>query len=291
MTFQKHKSHKSKPIWTTQDHPWRIAYPWFDQMRTKQASGSPMQTPRFDATVCAPKLHTDPYQCKNFMTLHNLATEAAAKAWPQNPWPIAGGVCKIEDGDKPFIFKTQPGQQPRIYNPAEYAHRAGHWTFEISSGSFRPSVAVAFDGTAMDVPCQTMNGKTFYKSGDYATIRINAFTYQNETFGVKFGFDMIVFTREGEPIGSSGPKSAASMYAALAGPAAQPQPVAAVTQPYPPQQPAHAPLYAPLSPPLAPAALGYPAAAPAYAPPGPVAPPVPPPYPVPARAGLPPFPR
>lgn len=292
MTFQKHQSKKSKPIFTPQDRLWRIAYPFFDEMRTKQANGSPMQTPRFDATVCAPKLSNDPNQCSNFRLLHSLAAEAAALAWPQNPWPIPGGQCKIEDGDVPFVFKTQPGQPPKVYDPAQYAWRNGNWTFEISSGSYRPSVAVMQDGRPFDVPCQTLNGRTFYKGGDYGRIHLNAFTYHHESgkFGVKFGFDTILFMQEGDPIGSSGPKSAANMFAGILPPVTT-APVAPVAPHYaPPAAPAApaAPLYAPPSPPLAPAAPAYPTAPGPAAPPAPMAPPG---YPAPAPSGLPPFPQ
>jgi hypothetical protein len=292
----------------------RTAYPYFHEKRTKNAAGVPFTkkdgtpNPRHSATFMFPKLSADPHQCANYMFLWGLAVEAARKMWPQNVdtagnwvWP-GGAQYAVKDGDVPFVSKAKPGQpQPSAEEIAKKnAWRNGFWIVEaehfMDPG---PRICKVVNGQVHELPAKAINGQAMYKSGDWGYVNLHAYAYENETFGINFGFDGFCFTREGEAIGSSGPRSAAQMFGNVAGMAA---PGAVVPSagpvgmpPVPGAVPPAAPVAAPVaSPPVYAAPVPPVAAAPVYAAAPPVAPVAPPP-PAPAMAmpglpGLPPIP-
>jgi hypothetical protein len=287
-----HKSQRSEAVLTPEV---RIAYPFVHEKRTKRANGTPMPKPRFDSVLLLPKLHTDPAQCPNYKFLSDLCMQAATKAW--GSWP-AGGHWPIQDGDAPPKPKAPvPGQAPAVVDPAKSAWRKGHWVIEATSYlDTGPRVAVMQGGQPVEIPARVIAGKTMYKSGDYGIASISAFTFQNEKFGVNFGLEGILFTREGERIGSGGQRSAAEMFGGVAPPASvappglPPQPPGLPPQYAPPATPT--PQYAPNPPGMPPSAVAQSFASP----PGAVAqsfvaPPPTPAYAAPPSAPpLPPFP-
>jgi hypothetical protein len=271
----KHKAQRSESKLTPSDV--RIAYPFVHEKRTKTAAGAPLKAPRHDAVVLFPKLHTDPQKCPNYMFLVGLIMEAVAKeptwggGWPQ------GGKWPIQDGDVPHQPKPKPGVPPKTPEQiaAGNAWRKGNWVAEVSSNvDPGPRVAVLQNGQAIEIPARVVNGRTMYKSGDYGRVSMHAYTYQNETWGANFGIEGILWTHEGEAIGSSGPRSAAQMFGdvvSMAPPGAAPAPPPGTFAP----------------PPVAPVAA--PPQASGYVPPGPP-PPAAPPAPPANAGGLPPFP-
>lgn len=304
----KKKSERS----STQNSPSevRTAYPYFHEKRTKNAAGQPFlkkdgtPNPRHSATFMFPKLSADPHQCANYMFLWGLAVEAARKMWPQNVdnagqwvWP-QGAQYAVKDGDVPFVPKAKPGQpQPSAEEIAKKnAWRRGYWIVEaehfMDPG---PRICKVVNGQVHELPAKMINGQAMYKSGDFGFVNIHAYAYENETFGINFGFDGFCFTREGEAIGSSGPRSAAQMFGSVAGMAAPGAAMPGAGPALPPMTPGQPAPYVPTTI-TAPAAPASPVAAPA-APPAPpmpaaavvAAPPVAPP-PAPPMPGLPPIP-
>lgn len=317
----KKRNERSEPQNTPSET--RVAYPYFHEKRTKNAAGilftrkDGTPNPRYSGTFMFPKLSSDAYQCANYMFLWGLACEAARKMWPQNVdqsgqwvWP-AGAQFDVKDGDVPFVPKAKPGvPAPSAEEVAKKnAWRRGYWIVEAEN--FLPDtvirVAKVVNGQVVDIPAKSINGVEQYKSGDFGFPNVHAYAYENETFGVNFGFDGFLFTREGERIGNnSGPRSAAQMFGNVAGmvpnsnmPSGGQVPTAAPGMPpsLPPAAPA--PVAAPPMQPGAPA-IGLPANMPplpspsgpatvGYAPPvAPVAPP--PPAPAMVMPGLPPIP-
>lgn len=270
---EQHKSQRSESALTPEI---RIAYPHVHEKRTKRANGQPLKSPRHDATLLVPKLHNDPAQCPNYAMLAKHCMEAAAKAWGNFP---QGGHWPIQDGDAPPKPKapTVPGQAAAA--PKEYPWRKGNWIVEVTHNlDPGPRVCVMQNGQAVEIPARVIAGKVMYKGGDYGFVSIHAYTFQNEKFGVNFGFEGVLFTREGEAIGSSGPRSASDMFGGVArvvapaiAPTAGPPGVPGFYTP-PPMPAATAPAPAP-----APAMPVPPAAAPL--PPMPVAPGPLPPFP------------
>lgn len=264
----------------------RIAYPFFHERRTKNAAGQPLKTgPRFDGQFMYPKLSADAATCANYKFLSGLCMEAAAKMWPGAGWP-AGAIWPIKDGDVPYVSKPKPGQTP--LTPEQVAEknawRKGYWIFEAANYlDPGPRVAVLLNGQVVEIPARIVNGQSMYKSGDYGIPNLHAYAYQNEQFGVNFGFDGFCFTRPGDAIGNSGPRSAEQMFGGVAGTVAAPAPampgvgatpaMPAAPQSYAPQPPMPPQTYAP---PLAPVA--------------PVAPVGPPPVPMAPAPGLPALP-
>jgi hypothetical protein len=269
-----HKSQRSDAVLTPEV---RIAYPFVHEKRTKRANGTPMPKPRFDSVLLLPKLHVDPALCPNYKFLADLCMQAATKAW--GSWP-AGGHWPIQDGDAPPKPKAPvPGQAPATVDPSKNAWRKGHWIVEATNYlDTGPRVAVMQGGQPVEIPARVISGKTMYKSGDFGIASISAFTFQNEKFGVNFGLEGVLFTREGERIGSGGQRSAAEMFSGVAPAGGAPMPPG-----LPPQPPAAAPVpqYAPPAAP-APQYVPNPPGTPPPAPPAqqyvapPSAPPLPP---------------
>jgi len=224
----------------------RGAYLYLHKKRTKNAAGTPLNTPRFDGTWLFPKLAADAGSCPNYMFLYGLVIEAARKMWPGSvdaagnwAWP-QGGQFPIKDGDVPLQSKPKPGKP--IKTPAEIAEankwRCGYWVIEATNYlDPGPQVAVILNGQAMQVPAQVINGQEVWKSGDWCVVNLHAWAYENETFGVNFGFEGVLFTKPGEKIGKSGQRSAADMFAGVATFGAAPP--AAI--PGAPPMPGHAP--------------------------------------------------
>lgn len=276
MTEVKHKSQRSE---TALIGECRIAFPFHQEKRTKSAGGDPLDKPRNDCVVLVPKLSRDPAQCANYAKLAGLCMEAAKKAWNEFP---QGGKWPIQDGDVPHQPKPKPGIAPLTPEQiaAKNAWRVGHWVIEVSTNlDPGPRVCLLKNGVAEEIPAKVVNGVQLYKSGDYGYVSLNAYTFQNKTFGVNFGYEGVLYTRPGEAIGSSGPRSASQMFGGVAGTVAQPAPM-------PPGTGAGqgAPAYAPPpSPPMAPVA-------PAYAPMPPQAPQMAPVAPAPGLLPMPPAP-
>lgn len=238
----------------------RIAFPYLHEKRTKRADGQPLKTPRHDCVFLLPKLAKDAAACPNYKILSDMLMEAAAKMWPSHGWP-AGAIWPIKDGDVPYVAKPKPGVTPKTPEQIATANawRTGHWVFEATNNlDPGPRVAIAQNGQAVEIPAKVLNGVQQYKSGDYGIVHLHAYTYQNEQFGANFGFEGVCFTRSGEAIGSSGPRSAQQMFGEM--PALQPSAGAGPAPdqvPPPPVAPPLAPA-APPAPPMAPAAAGLP---------------------------------
>lgn len=287
MTQEKHKSQRSETKLTPES---RIAFPFHHEKRTKSAGGAPLDKPRHDAIVLIPKLDADPMKCANYALLASMCMEAATKAWGSFP---QGGKWPIQDGDIPHTPKPKPGVAP--LTPEQIAERnkwrKGSWVIEVSSNlDPGPRVCVLQNGVATEIPAKVVNGVQLYKSGDYGFVSLSAYTFHNQTFGVNFGYEGVLYTRPGEAIGSSGPRSAAQMFGSVAGTAA-PQNTAPPMPGAMPQQPAA--VAPPPMPPAAPASPQQqqfaPGAVPTATPAIPL-PPMPPAAPVLMPPALPPFP-
>jgi hypothetical protein len=283
MTTEKHKSQRSETILLGEV---RIAFPFHQEKRTKSAGGKPLDRPRNDCVVLVPKLSTDPAQCANYGKLAVICMEAARKAWPSSVdaagnwmWP-AGGKWPIQDGDTPHVSKPKPGVPAKTPEQTALANkwRTGSWVIEVSTNlDPGPRVCVMQNGVAQEIPAKVVAGVQLYKSGDFGYVSLNAYSFQNETWGVNFGYEGVLYTRPGEAIGSSGPRSAQQMFGTVAGtaPVAAPLPPSAGAAPAAPPAPGGqvaAPPQMP-APPMAPA-MPAPPAMPqtqGYVPPGPTA--------------------
>lgn len=287
MTIEKHKSQRSETILIGEA---RIAFPFHHEKRTKSAGGAPLEKPRHDAVVLVPKLAADPAQCANYAKLSAICMEAATKAWGP-AWP-QGGKWPIQDGDVPHVAKPKPGVAPKTPEQIAAANkwREGCWVIEVSTNlDPGPRVCVMQNGVAQEIPAKVVAGVQLYKSGDYGYVSLNAYTFQNQTFGVNFGYEGVLYTRPGEAIGSSGPRSVSQMFGSVAGMAANPAPAAPGAAPGPVAPPSP-PMGAPNAPTAAPATVAAPVLPASVVSPSSV--PGMPPMPMPAMAtpGLPPLP-
>ncbi len=224
MSIQKHASTRSEPALTPES---RIVYCFLHERRTKDGQGKPLDPPRHECTILIPKLHNDPAQCPNYAMLARLCMEACNKQvafgynFPQ------GGHWPIKDGDAPPKPKLAPPGSPQQAPDAnKYAYQKGHWV--INAGSVLepgPRVCVMQGGQAIEIPAKVIAGKVMYKSGDFGHASIQAYTYHNQTYGVKFSLEGVLFTREGEAIGGQGgPRAAAAMFGGIAPVSATPMP-------------------------------------------------------------------
>lgn len=273
----------------------RIAFPYHQEKRLKSAGGALLDKPRYDATILYPKLGPAE-SCPNYKRLSEMAMEAATKAWAG--WP-EGGKWPIADGDIPYPHKPKPGE--KALTPEQIAERnkwrVGSWVVEVST-ILEPGVKVSIlnNGVMQDVPAQTVAGVQTYKSGDYGYVSMNAYSFQNKTWGVNFGYEGVAYTRPGELIGG-GPRSSTQMFAGL--PALAGGGGMTTAAPRPPGSPTGGALPLPPSPPQLPvtASPGMAPSAPAMAPmptvsaASPSSPPLPPMPPMPTAAGAPPLPR
>lgn len=266
----------------------RIAFPYLHKKRTQNAAKQPLKTPRFDATLLFPKVTNDATTCPNYKFISDLCMEAAGKMWPGVGWPT-GGLWPIKDGDIPYVAKPKPGVPPKTPEQiaAANAWRVGHWVVEVTNFlDVGPKVVVMrTNGQGEEIPAEVINGVQQYKSGDFGIVHVCAYAYENDQWGTNLSLEGVCFTRPGDPIGSSGPRSASQMFGSVAGmvtPAATAAPGAA---PAPGPQ-----TYAPPAPPAPPS----PAPQQYAAPPAPPAPPAAPQYAAPplpgVPAGLPPLP-
>jgi len=208
----------------------RIAFPFHHEKRTKSAGGDLLDKPRHDAVVLVPKLNRDAAQCPNYAALAAHCMEAATKAWQSFP---QGGKWPIQDGDIPHTQKPKPGVVP--LTPEQIAEknkwRAGHWVIEVANNlEPGPKVCMLRNGVAEEIPARVVMGTQLYKSGDYGYVYLSAYTFSNKTFGVNYSYDGVLYTRQGELIGSSGTKSATQMFGAVATAAPVPQPYTTTVQ-------------------------------------------------------------
>jgi hypothetical protein len=255
----------------------RAAYIYFHTKKTKSAAGELYAdndgnpTPRHATTLLIPKTG-DASTCKNYAFLWGLACQAGMKMWPTSvndsatwQWP-PGAKFPVNDGDVPFVQKPVPGKP--ILSEAERIEknkwRNGCWTLDVESRS-DVGVAKVIDGFIYEVPAQRarlVNGQVLgdpaapeiYKSGDWGIPNIHAYAYQNKTFGVNFGFDGFLFTREGEAIGNGGgggPRNTSQMFGGLGFSTAAPVTTApaAAAAPQAPAATYTAPVAAPTAPP------------------------------------------
>lgn len=293
------KNQRSAPTNTPREV--RVAYPYFHEKRTKNAAGvlfmskkTGLPNPRYSGSLMFPKLAAEAGQCANYMFLWNLAIEAARKMWPTNldaagnwTWPV-GAQYSVRDGDIPYVAKPKPGVIPAT--PEEIAKknawRNGYWIVEVENFfDPGPKIAKVIGGTEVELPAKVLNGIAQYKGGDFGVPNIHAYAYQNETFGVNFGFDGFCFTREGEAIGSSGPRSVEQMFGGIAGTVAPggALPVGLPTVAAPPSAPSLPPSAPAIAPPaMAPSATVTAPMPTVSAPPSPPMPPVAPAPPLPA---------
>lgn len=222
----------------------RIAYPKIHEKRTESAGGAKLDTPHYTVDLLLPKLGPAE-SCPNYKKLSDMAMEAATKAWAA--WPD-GGKWPVRNGDIPFPHKPKPGEKALTPEQlvARNAWRAGCWHIEatnyLDSG---PKVSILANGVMQDIPAQTVAGTQLYKSGDFGYVSMNAYSFQNKTWGVNYGFEGVAYTRQGELIGG-GPKSSAQMFAGIpvgagavqaAPPSAPPLPPVAVAPPLAPVAP------------------------------------------------------
>jgi len=266
MTEVKHKSQRSE---TKLIGEVRIAFPFHHEKRTKSAGGAPLDKPRHDAVVLVPKLNPDPAKCSNYTLLAGLAMDAATRAWGSFP---QGGKWPIQDGDVPHVSKPKPGVTPKTAEQlaAANAWRVGHWVIEVSTNlDPGPKVCLLQNGVPSEIPAKVVAGVQLYKSGDYGYVSLNAYSFQNQTFGCNFGYEGVLYTRPGDPIGSGGQRSASQMFGSVV-----PAQTAGGALPLPP---AAAPPLAPAAP-TAPSATAAVPTATGYAVPPlpPSAPPMPP---------------
>lgn len=287
----------------------RTAYCFFHKKRTQNAAKKPYlkkdgtPNPRYSSTFMFPKLNSDPHQCANYLFLWSLGVSAAKKMWPGSVdaagnWAVPEGMqYSVQDGDVPYKSKPKPGMP--VQSPAEAATknawRKGYWIVEaerfLDPG---PRICKVVNGQILELPAERCsfvagamvadgNGALQYKGGDWGFPSLQAYAYENETFGVNFGFDGFLFTREGEAIGNGGDKApppASQMFGSVAGVAVAAAPPATATSSGLPPVPGAAPVASGL-PPLPTAVVAAPVA--------PTAPPVAPAAP-PAPGGLPPIP-
>lgn len=227
----------------------RIAYPYHQEKRTKSAGGALLDKPHYDAVILSPKLGPAE-SCPNYKRLSDMAMEAATRAW--GAWPD-GGKWPIQDGDIPHPHKPKPGE--KALTPEQIAERnkwrTGSWVVEVANYLDGPKVSVLRNGVIEDIPARVVAGVELYKSGDHGFVSMNAYSFQNKTWGVNFGYEGVAYTRQGELIGG-GPKSSAQMFAGIPMSAGQAGPGA----PRPPGAPPLAPVAAPPGPPMPPGVVG-----------------------------------
>lgn len=247
----------------------RIAFPFLHEKRTKDGNKLPIppEKQKHEFVGLIPKLNADATQCPNYKLFSDLAMQAiTACADFGGQWP-AGGQWPIKDGDQ---------------KRDKYPWQAGHWVIKFSS-NFPPRVALMQNGQPVEIPARRVGTQELYKSGDFGVAATHAFTFDNQSKGVKFNIDGVVFVGAGEAIGQV-QRTAAQMFANVGQialpPGAQALGAAAPQHYAPgPAAPAPQPQYQ-AAPPPAPAMPPQPGQAGAYAPP-------PPPGPAP---GLPPIP-
>lgn len=209
-----HKSTRSDPGLTPES---RLIYLYLlGDQRTKDADGKQLDTPRWELTALVPKLHSDPMQCPNYQMLAKHCMDAVIPQWGSFP---AGGKWPVADGDVPITPRAPPpGTGAKQFDPEKYAYRRGHWVIQCSNVlNPGPRVCIMQNGQAIEIPARIVAGKTLYKSGDYGFVSLMAYTFLNKTFGVNFGFEGVLFSREGEAIGGQGgPRAAAAMFGGIA---------------------------------------------------------------------------
>ncbi len=292
MTDVKYKAKRSDSVLTPEI---RWAYPYVHEKSTTRPNGKARNVPVWIASGLMPKLHSDPMQCANYQFLVRLVMEACSREPQWGGQFPPGGHLPIQDGDAPPKPKLAlPGVPAAPHDPTKGAWRRGHWTFEATTSlDPGPRVCVMQNGQAVEIPAKVIGGRQMYKGGDFGHGSIHAYTFWNEKMGVSFGLEGMLWTREGEAIGNSGPRSAASMFGSVAGMAAPaglptpsmgaPQPQAPAASYAPPAAPQ--PQYAAPQPP-APPAPPAPVAAPPLAPVAAAAPPAPPMPPAPPAPGM-----
>jgi hypothetical protein len=269
-------AHKTQRSDTFTSPTIRGAYFFVHEKRSKDSKGAliPPEKQQYEFVGIVPKLNRDPSQCANYMLFANAAMSALGKVSEWGGQLPPGGNWPIKDGDDPVKV-------------AKYPWQAGAWIIKFTS-NFPPKVAILQNGSPVEIPARRIGATDAYKGGDYIVTSTNAFTYDNNSKGVKFNFEGVLFVAAGEAIGAQA-RSVDQMFGGVAAPV-QPGP-APTYAPNPPGTPPGAvpvaPVYAPPAPPIAPAMP----AAPVYAPPvGAGGPPMPPPLPGAGAPGLPPFP-
>lgn len=180
----------------------RIAYPYVHEKRTKDADKKdiPVEKQKHELVGLVPKLHTDPLQCPNYKLFADIAMQAIAGCTDFGGQFPAGGQWPIKDGDQ---------------KRDKYPWQAGHWVVKFSS-MFPVRVALLQGGQPVEIPAKRMPGQMndAYKSGDYGIVSGQAFTYDEKSKGVKFGFSGVLWVGAGEAIGQV-QRTAAQMFAGV----------------------------------------------------------------------------
>ena len=256
-------AHKTVRSATIQSPVIRGAYFYLHETRKKDGAGKeiPEDKQKFEFVGLIPKLNADATKCANYMLFANAAMSVVPQVPDWGGQYPAGGNWPIKDGD---------------LKAAKYPWMAGHWVINFS-GNFQPKVALLQNGQPTEIPARRVGAQDLYKSGDYCVVSTYAFSYDNQSRGVKFDMEGVCFVGAGEPIGAS-QRAVGQMFEGLSA-------VGGTSTPMPPSAPTSAPVAppAPVAPsipsvPLAPAAPVYapPPMAPAMAAPAPGLPPMPP---------------
>src|SRR6185312_8551881 len=203
----------------------RGAFFFIHEKRTKDGNKVPIppEKQKYEFVGLIPKLNPDPMQCANYRLFSDLAMQAIAACADFGGQFPAGGQWPIKDGDQ---------------KAAKYPYMAGHWTIKFSS-NFPPRVCVLQNGQPSEIPARRVGTQELYKSGDYVVASVHAFTFDNQSKGVKFNADGVMFVAVGEAIGQV-QKSATQMFGSI-GQVALPPGASAVGQGAPGPGPAAPP--------------------------------------------------
>lgn len=184
----------------------RGAFFYIHEKRTKDGNKAPIppEKQKYEFLGLIPKTNPDAMQCPNYRLFSDLAMQAVAGCADFSGQFPAGGQWPIKDGDQKV---------------AKYPWQAGHWVIKFDS-TYPPRVCVLQNGQPSEIPARRVGTQDLYKSGDYVVVSTHAFTYDNNSKGVKFSIDGVMFVGAGEVIGQ-GQKSATQMFGNI-GPVALP---------------------------------------------------------------------
>lgn len=173
-----------------------------------QNQNQPGQEPKYSCMILVPKSDTAQVQALQAAieaTIAEARTKHGAKvpAMPKTP---------IHDGDG-----YTPGGK-------EYGEECkGHFVFNASQvAKYKPEV-VDLQGQPLTEPSQVY-------SGMYVNVLVNFYFYNNQSSGIGAGLGPVQKVRDGEPLGGGAPASAASVFGAPQGSAANVFGGAAATQ-------------------------------------------------------------
>lgn len=182
-------AHKTVRSITIQSPVIRGAYFYLHETRKKDGAGKeiPVDKQKYEFVGLIPKLNADATKCANYMLFANTAMSIVPQVPEWGGQYPPGGNWPIKDGD---------------LKAAKYPWMAGHWVINFS-GNFAPKVALLQNGQPTEIPARRIGATDLYKSGDYCVVSTYAFSYDNQSRGVKFDMEGVCFVGVGEPIGAS----------------------------------------------------------------------------------------